>query len=361
MDNIQVTNIEKGVIVNPSKKIKISQFTTLVDQWNAIVESAKENDAKVDLKSIDAQPDWNAKPEWEIVTNSFENVDVEKHARPIRVAEESYKNIEIRGFDANKYDFVQLTENDDTIPTFNYEENKTLEDYGYTEDFSKTVEDVINNTNFEEPKFEVPEFDEYGKEDNEQIEINDKSLEDSYVETSEDEEKATNVEKTEFYQYEKEDNNQVEEEINISDIERMVEEELNKKENTSTLGISDVMKEFTQISEANDQRKGNIASLKDRNIKMEKSIVGIENETKEYDKISLETAKKLLLKAKEEDKILRTQEEDVINEGKNLKDRLISADEANLSAKGRKDSLSEMLDGYDYQPKEDNYVKTFAA
>lgn len=169
MDNIQVTNIEKGVIVNPSKKIKISQFTTLVNQWNAIVESAKENDVKVDLKSIDAQPDWNAKPEWEIVTNSFENVDVEKHARPIRVAEESYKNIEIRGFDANKYDFVQLTENDDTIPTFNYEENKTMEDYGYTEDFSKAVEDVINNTNFEEPKFEVPKFEEY--EQNSKIEM----------------------------------------------------------------------------------------------------------------------------------------------------------------------------------------------
>lgn len=358
MDNIVATKIEKGIVVNPSKKVKISK-------WDELTKNVERVEAKVDSNTMDFQPKLNVKPEWEVVNTSFENVDVERNAKPIRVAEESFNSIEQKGNKVREDSYTEVPEVDYSVPTFDYEENKTLEDYGYSEDFSKVVEDVVNsNINSEEnnePEFKVPEFDEYGKEDNEQIEINDKSLEDSYVETSEDEEKATNVEKTEFYQYEKEDNNQVEEEINISDIERMVEEELNKKENTSTLGISDVMKEFTQISEANDQRKGNIASLKDRNIKMEKSIVGIENETKEYDKISLETAKKLLLKAKEEDKILRTQEEDVINEGKNLKDRLISADEANLSAKGRKDSLSEMLDGYDYQPKEDNYVKTFAA
>ena len=59
---------------------------------------------------MDVQPVWNVKPEWEIVNTSFENVDVEKNAKPIRVAEESYNNIEYKGSKVREENTVEILE-----------------------------------------------------------------------------------------------------------------------------------------------------------------------------------------------------------------------------------------------------------
>lgn len=346
MENIKATNIERGIVINPSKKVKISK-------WEELMKNANEFIKKVDLEKNNSLPNLIDEPNWEVVTNSFENVEVEKNAKPIRIASQGYNNMEIRGNKVREDNDIEMSNVDYSIPTFDYSENKTLEDYGYSEDFSKAVESTIDSYNIDntpEPNFEIPKFEEYEKEDNSEIEI-----------STPKEEKGNDLDFEEMIRKALDETLKKEEVIN-KEAPKFIEEE-NKEENNfpaGTLQINDIMQELAQLSESNDSLKGSIQTLKNRNIKMEKSIEGIENETKNYDEISLKNAKELLLRAKEEQQILREQEEDVINIGKNLKDRLITADEANLSAKKRSDYLSEMLYEHNYQQEEDN-VKTYAA
>ena len=349
MDNIVATKIENGVVVNSAKKVKISK-------WDELVKNAQKVDTKVDSNSIDVKPSLSTKPEWEVVNTSFENVDVERNAKPIRVAEDSFNNIEQKGNKVREDNYTEVPEVDYSVPTFDYEENKTLEDYGYSEDFSKAVEDVVNNSNleeFNEPEFEIPKFEEYEQENTTKPEMVNAEKEDNNLEEiirkALDESLKPELEKREEPSFEEKEESKVEEEkqeVGIS---------------ANNLQINDLMQELAQLSEANDSLKGSIASLENRNVKMKKSIDGIEKETKNYDEMSLKNAKELLLKAREEQQMLRDQEENVINAGKDLKARLISADEANLSAKKRSDYLSEMLLEHDYQPAEKDAVKTYSA
>lgn len=344
MLNIEATKIEKGIVVNSAKKVKISKFDELT-------KNAEKVDAKVVTEDRDIQPEFNTKPEWEVVNTNFENVDVERNAKPIRVAEESFNNIEQKGNMAREDNYTEEPDVDYSVPTFDYENEKTLEDYGFTKELSDAVDAVVNTPEFKEPEFEIPKFEEYETEENTVENEKDSELDfEEMIKKALDEsfeKQETKVEETNFeVEQPKEAEPVYEEKVSIS---------------ASNLQINDLMKELAQLSEANDSLKGSIASIEDRNTKMEKSIAGIENETKNYDEISLINARELLLKAREEQQALKAQEENAINTGKDLKDRLISADEANLSAKKRSDYLKEMLSEHNYQPEEDNNVKTYVA
>ena len=237
------------------------------------------------------------------------------------------------------------------------ENDKTLEDYGFTKELSDAVDAVnavVNTPN-------EPEFGEYKEADN-QVEISENS-----------DEKETNFEIPKFEEYNEEDKKQMEvsntNEEKESEFEtmisKMVEEAFNKEEtwkvSNSNLEINDLMREYTQLSEANASLKASIVSIEGRRAKMEKSIAGIEKETDNYNKNSLIKVKELILKEREEQQVLEAQKENAISTVEDLKARLISADEANLSAKKRSDYLKEMLSEQKYQPEEDDYVKTFAA
>lgn len=375
MVNIEATNIERGVTVNPAKKVKISK-------WEDLVRNAKEVEPKVDANEKTAQPDFDVsvKPEWEVVNTSFENVDVERNAKPIRVANESFNNMELRGSSVREANDIEIPDTDYSVPSFDSEKKESLTDYGYSEVFSDAVENTysdINTKNFVEPNFEVPEFDSYEPEEN-SIEVqNDEKTKDEIQDEVDFEEM---IRKALDESYSKEEK-KVEEKENYSEVfeqpkineEPKYEEVKDTEEfgiSASNLQINDLMQELAQLSETNDSLKGSIANINDGNMKLERSIAGIERETNSYNEESLRTVRELILKAKEENEKLCQQKENAINARNNLKDKLIAVDETNLGAKKyydslsqkRKDYLFDMLSENDYQnTEEEENVKRFTA
>ena len=130
--------------------------------------------------------------------------------------------------------------------------------------------------------------------------------------------------------------------------------------NVNNLEINDLLREITQISEANDNLKNSIATIENRNEKMLNTYHGIEQETKKYESETLKNAKELLTRTKEEQERLRMREEEVINEGRNIKSNWISADEANLMAKKRNEQLLEMLNSTEFSSEEEVTYKKVA-
>ena len=360
MDNIEAKKIESGITVNTAKKVKISN-------WNELVKNSKELAANINFNKVDDQRnlDFESEKKWNLVSIS-DSVALNNSSRRIRIigsgVEQARKSWDNYRQVNNKVDNFEeevstnIINNEEEVPTniIDNEEEFTnysnisdgLENFGYTTDFSKTVEDVVEQPNFEVPHFEVPRFDEYEKEETKTYEVPEKSVDYSEIEHMAEEaiKQVKNNEKIEMEQQEND-------EVSYNDIEDIARNYLDKPEKTgeenivtpSNLQINDLMEEITKLSEVNDHLKGSIATIENRNDKIKMSINGIEKETKNYEEMSLRNAKEILMRTREEQEELRRREEIAINTGKDLKDRLISADEANLSAKKRNDYLADML------------------
>ena len=363
MDNLQTTKIKSGITVNAAKRIKISR-------WDDLINNARKMSASVKSDIADSKPDFNKteKPEWDLVNISDSVVNSVNSPKPIRImgrgveqskkSWDSYRQENIYG-GMIKNDF-EAVENENTaeneMPEYNFNSDydnsvsSNLEGFGYSEDFSKAVEETVDNTisenkepqtDFQPLNFEVPNFDEYEEHRNDNIEMS--TTKNDTFDLEEIVRKALND------SYNKEENKK---EINDN-------EEVNNKVDTNNLQINDLMMEIAQVYEANTNLEGNINTFNNRNNKMERSINSINKETKDYEELSLKNAREILIKAKEKQEMLRKQEEEAINLGKDLQERLINADEANLSAKKRSEYLFEMLNDNNYSESynEETYKK----
>lgn len=352
MDNIETKKIESGITVNAAKKVKISN-------WNELVKNAKELSANINFSKVDNQSNWD-------LVSISDSVALNNASKPIRIigsgvdqARKSWDNYR-HANNINSFNDVptNIIDTDENVANSENEMgiSNNLKDFGYNEDFSSAVENVVEQPTFEPYNFEVPRFDEYEKEETNDQEIttvnNDEQYDDA-IEYSEIEHMVEEAMKESEITAQKQDNE--EEKYNLEDMVRnsLDEYQINKDNNSEkatnvsfsaeNLQINDIMKEITELTESNNNLKGNIASIKDRNIKMQKSIDAIERETKEYEEASLRNARELLIRTKEEQEKLRREQENGVQEGRDLKDKLISADETNLSAKKRSEYLYDML------------------
>ena len=377
MENIEATKIESGITVNTAKRVKISN-------WEELIKNAKELGVKVDSPKMDVQPEWNveAKPEWELVNMNSNEITAYAAAKPIRIigrgveqAKDSWDSFRQQNIYSDINDNKpELTEenveiNDNFEEVYNDYDNNIyheLENFGYGDDFAKAVEQTIEtpdisvtdkNEKIEEDIY-TPDFTDIASENNDEKALtkyedmidNQKTIEDIVKEALKQPEKV----ETPVIEETKETTSTI---SSSSDEEKYYEKD-NDSIGINNLEINDLLKEITQISEANDNLKNSIATIENRNEKMLNTYHGIEQETKKYESETLKNAKELLTRTKEEQERLRMREEEVINEGRNIKSNWISADEANLMAKKRNEQLLEMLNSTDFsQDEEVTYKK----
>jgi len=349
MDNIEAKKIENGITINEinsAKKIKLSAFNEVIKNWSEV----KGKNVNNDFDKMDVQPDLDTETNWNLVSVS-EPVFLNNVSRPIRIMERGVEQARKSWSDYRQIN--NSIDKIDEVPTniIDSDENEisvsnNLEDFGYTEDFSKAVEGVVEQPNFEPYNFEVPHFDEYEKD---KVDTYEESQEDNYSEIERMVEEAIKNTKANSSIHEQNETTVEDNNYNIDNSLDGFEQSNNEISfSTDNLRINDLMMEIAQVYEANTNLEGNINAFNNRNNKMEKSINSINKETKDYEELSLKNAREILIKAREKQEMLRKQEEEAINLGKDLQERLINADEANLSAKKRNDYLSDMLRDNNY-------------
>ena len=392
MENIEATKIESGRTVNTAKKIKLSSYSEVVKNWNEIVNSAIEKE--INVNKTDAKPDLNidSKPEWDLVNINSNEINAYAPAKPIRIigrgvaqAKSSWDSFRQQNIYSdmgdNSPEFNNVELNDSFEETHNdYDDNiyQELEDFGYSNDFAQAVEQTIDKpelTDDAENKENASTYtqdlsaiireatdrissnsDDYEFEENPSTYTQDlsaiiKEATDRISSTSDDYEFVDNDQKT--------IENLVKKALKQTELNENFEAQ-NGSMNVNNLEINDLLREITQISEANDNLKNSIATIENRNEKMLNTYHGIEQETKKYESETLKNAKELLTRTKEEQERLRMREEEVINEGRNIKSNWISADEANLMAKKRNEQLLEMLNSTEFSSEEEVTYKKVA-
>ena len=423
MENIEATKIESGRTVNTAKKIKLSSYSEVVKNWNEIVNSAIEKEINVNKTDAKPDLNIDSKPEWDLVNINSNEINAYAPAKPIRIigrgvaqAKSSWDSFRQQNIYSdmgdNSPEFNNAELSDSFEGTHNdYDDNiyQELEDFGYSDDFAHAVEQTIDKpelTDDAENKENASTYtqdlsaiireatdkisstsDDYEFEENPSTYTQDLSdiireATDRISSNSDDYEfeenpstytqdlsaiikEATDRISSTSDDYEFVDNDQ-------KNIENLVKEALKQTElnenfeaqngsmNVNNLEINDLLREITQISEANDNLKNSIATIENRNEKMLNTYHGIEQETKKYESETLKNAKELLTRTKEEQERLRMREEEVINEGRNIKSNWISADEANLMAKKRNEQLLEMLNSTEFSSEEEVTYKKVA-